>query len=139
MRSGFQLRPGSHLLEQMYTARKMAGCTINLDTWNKLESDYQKLMKNLQETGPIMYVINNNPNMNQVQQTKGESRVRVSFNPSDDTAVSVIKQKTAELINEVDALSHSTHPEFLRLKALAMTDFESAAMWAVKAATFKED
>lgn len=66
--------------------------------------------------------------------TIGEDRVRVQFNPSADDLVSRIKQKTAELID----LCHQQPPksgEEQRLWALAMTHYEDAAMWAVKAAT----
>ena len=38
------------------------------------------------------------------EQTLGEKRVRTNFNPSDDSVVSQIKQKTAELINLCDGL-----------------------------------
>ena len=63
--------------------------------------------------------------------TIGESRVRTDFNPSKQDAVSTIKQRTAELINLCEELkSHDP-----RLASLAQTEFESAAMWAVKAAT----
>lgn len=61
----------------------------------------------------------------------GEKRVRTSFNPGQHTVVESIKQKTAELINICDSLS-SQDP---RLASIAMTKYEEAAMWAVKAAT----
>jgi hypothetical protein len=70
----------------------------------------------------------------------GEDRVRVKFNPTDNSLVSQIKQKSAELI----ALCGTMKPkdgnaaqmsETLRLIALAQTHYEDAAMWAVKAAT----
>lgn len=70
----------------------------------------------------------------------GEDRVRIKFNPSDDSLVNKIKQKSAELIDLVatiaphdvkDANAGETH----RLVALAQTHYEDAAMWAVKAAT----
>lgn len=64
-------------------------------------------------------------------QTLGEYRVRVTFNPSKSDIVSQIKQKTAELIDLVDTLKDKD----ARLVALAQTEFESAAGWAVKAAT----
>lgn len=74
--------------------------------------------------------------------TLGEARVRTSFNPSDDSVVQHIKERAAELINYIDQnVNAGEHipkeglGEFVRLKALAMTDVESAAMWAVKAAT----
>jgi hypothetical protein len=69
----------------------------------------------------------------------GEDRVRTKFNPSDDSLVSQIKQKSAELIDLCE--KHKTGPggkesaEVLRLWALAQTHYEDAAMWAVKAAT----
>lgn len=70
--------------------------------------------------------------------TIGEDRVRIKFNPSDNSLVSQLKQKTAELIDLCEeARARGTPPdaESARLWALAMTQFEDAAMWAVKAAT----
>ncbi len=61
----------------------------------------------------------------------GEVRVRTSFNPSNDSIVDQIKQKSAELINLCETLKAKD----VRLASLAQTDYESAAMWAVKAAT----
>jgi hypothetical protein len=66
--------------------------------------------------------------------TIGEDRVRASFNPSKDSVVDEIKQRTAELIDMCEDLK-SFDP---RLAALAMTTYEEAAMWAVKAATTKK-
>lgn len=60
----------------------------------------------------------------------GESRVRTSFNPSQTSTVDAIKQKSAELINLCSTLNKDN-----RLSALAMTGYEDACMWAVKAAT----
>lgn len=74
--------------------------------------------------------------------TLGERRVRTEFNPSKDSAVDQIKQKTAELIDLCSRLpgpekdkGESAYAEFRRLMALAQTHYEDAAMWAVKAAT----
>ena len=61
----------------------------------------------------------------------GEDRVRIAFNPSADSVVDQLKQKTAELINLCETLK----PLDPRLAALAQTAYEEAAMWAVKAAT----
>lgn len=61
----------------------------------------------------------------------GEDRVRVKFNPSDNSLVSQIKQKSAELIDLCEQLKAKDG----RLAALAQTSYEEAAMWAVKAAT----
>lgn len=67
----------------------------------------------------------------------GEQRVRTQFNPSNGstgTLVDVIKQKSAELINLVNSIEQKGS-EHGRVKSLAMTAYEEAAMWAVKAAT----
>jgi hypothetical protein len=63
--------------------------------------------------------------------TLGETRVRTTFNPSADSVVDKLKQKSAELIDMCEQLK-SKDP---RLAALAQTAYEEAAMWAVKAAT----
>jgi len=70
------------------------------------------------------------------EKTLGERRVRVEFNPSQEGLVDQIKQKSAELINLVDCITHNPNEggEKMRLKSLAMTAYEEAAMWAVKAA-----
>jgi hypothetical protein len=67
--------------------------------------------------------------------TLGERRVRVSFNPSGNSTVDEIKKLTAELIDTCKNLQGSQSSERARCFALAMTDYESAAMWAVKGAT----
>ena len=69
--------------------------------------------------------------------------LRVCFNPSNNGLVDVIKQRTAELINlceenradAVNETSYETSSEEARCWSLAMTYYEDAAMWAVKAAT----
>jgi hypothetical protein len=65
------------------------------------------------------------------EQTIGEKRVRIGFNPSTENVVDQIKAKTAELIDLVELLK-SKDP---RLASIAQTAYEEAAMWAVKAAT----
>lgn len=82
--------------------------------------------------------------------TLGEKRIRTRFNPSNDSVVDLIKQKSAELIDLLQAVradevskTYDLTPadlqeisgEKLRLIALAQTNYELAAMWAVKAAT----
>lgn len=82
-------------------------------------------------------------------QTKGEYRVGTGFNPSGDNMVARIKRAASYLIDLIETIpipqeetplgeykrqqSHSA--EVGRLKALAQTHVEDAAMWAVKAAT----
>lgn len=76
--------------------------------------------------------------------TKGEYRVGIDFNPSSDDTVGRIKSMAAAMIDFIDGIPvpdvrdqksavHSN--EVARLKALAQTAVEDAAMWAVKAAT----
>jgi hypothetical protein len=72
--------------------------------------------------------------------TLGEYRVGINFNPSANDEVTKIKNMAAALIDAVDSIEDSsTNPiwgnEKKRLKALAMTHIEDAAMWAVKAVT----
>ena len=66
-----------------------------------------------------------------LEQTLGQKRVRAAFNPSNDSVVDLIKEKTADLIDLVEGLK-DLDP---RLAALAQTHYEDAAMWAVKMAT----
>ena len=63
--------------------------------------------------------------------TLGESRVRISFNPSKDSLVDRFKRLSAELIDLCEE-HKSLDP---RLAALAQTAYETAAMWAVKLVT----
>lgn len=83
--------------------------------------------------------------------TKGEYRVGISFNPSNDDTVARIKRAAADLIDLIETIPVPDWPEDLtseedirmdmwdnevrRLRALAQTHVEDAAMWAVKAAT----
>jgi len=81
--------------------------------------------------------------------TKGEYRVDASFNPSANGLVDQIKRHAAHLIDLIESIPVQTHSdhvggevylspqaqEIARCKALAQTEIEAAAMWAVKAAT----
>lgn len=83
-----------------------------------------------------------------MSETLGKRRVNAEFNPAKNAIVDQIKNKTAELIDLVEKLRYEIlpdnsgtgaqmevkrGPETNRLVSLAQTDFESAAMWAVKA------
>jgi hypothetical protein len=73
-----------------------------------------------------------------MEKTLGEQRVRTDFNASNSDAVAELNNDHARLIDKVKAISDATTDnEVKRLCSLAMTDLESAAMWAVKAATAK--
>jgi len=71
--------------------------------------------------------------------TKGEYRVGINFNPSADDKVGRIKSMAAQLIDMIETITtdgeNHQYIEVVRLKALAQTSVEEAAMWAVKAAT----
>lgn len=80
--------------------------------------------------------------------TVGERKVRVNINSSERAMVLQVKQKTAELIDLINDYNTTLvgefstsedlefqNKEFFRLKALAMTSYEEACMWAVKALT----
>lgn len=76
--------------------------------------------------------------------TRGEYRVGITFNPSNDDMVSNVKRAAADLIDLIDSIPVPSGPgeagamhatEVMRLKALAQTHIEDAAMWGVKAAT----
>ena len=73
------------------------------------------------------------------EMTKGEKRVGLTFNPSGDDTVALIKSQAAALIDLIEEIPSDRDSalgnEKGRLKALAQTEIESAAMWAVKAAT----
>ena len=78
--------------------------------------------------------------------TKGEYRVGITFNPSGDDMVGKIKRAAANLVDlietipvpDVNSLESAMHSnDVARLRALAQTDIETAAMYAVKAATKK--
>lgn len=62
--------------------------------------------------------------------TKGERVVRVSFNPSADNKVDVVKAKIAEVIDYV-----VENGKDQRLNSIALTQLETAAMFAVKSLT----
>lgn len=69
--------------------------------------------------------------------TLGQQRLRTGFNPSREKSVDRIKQDMATIIDEMKALGDaSVDRELQRICAIAMAELETAAMWAVKAATY---
>ena len=68
--------------------------------------------------------------------TKGGYRVGVSFNPGGHPWVNIFKAKSADLIDFMQGvMDGDANPEAKRCAAIAQTEIESAAMWAVKAIT----
>jgi hypothetical protein len=71
--------------------------------------------------------------MDNNNQSLGEKRIRVTFNPSNSDVITRIKTTFAELINECEEMkANGKNP---RECAEAQTRIEDAAMWMVKAAT----
>ena len=72
------------------------------------------------------------------EQTFGEEAVELSFNPSGDPLVEEIKRGFAVVI---DALQRERlqqrSGEKARMYSVAITEAQTAQMWAVKAATWK--
>ena len=72
------------------------------------------------------------------EQTFGQRAVGLSFNPSGDNAVAQCKQEFANVIDRMNALRISTtDPEVKRMASVAITEAQTAQMWAVKALTWK--
>jgi hypothetical protein len=71
--------------------------------------------------------------------TYGEKAVGLSFNPSGDENVQKVKELYAEIINLCnDFREGSGKGEKSRLFSIAITEAQTAQMWAVKALTFKD-
>lgn len=67
----------------------------------------------------------------------GGRAVGLTFNPSNLLSVQVIKTNYAEIINDLDqSRSDSTDSEQKRLLSIAITEAQTAQMWAVKAVTW---
>lgn len=68
----------------------------------------------------------------------GEKAVGLRFNPSNQTAVYQCKSRFAELIDQLDTRRHTdSDPEVKRLCSIAITEAQTAQMWAVKALTWE--
>jgi hypothetical protein len=69
----------------------------------------------------------------------GEKAVGLTFNPSADPAVHACKAAFAIVINQMNDLRNSSYstPEIARMCSIAITEAQTAQMWAVKAITWK--
>lgn len=68
----------------------------------------------------------------------GERAVGLTFNPSGDDAVAEAKRTCAKIIDQMHTLrGESTDPEVKRMASVAITEIQTAQMWAVKALTWK--
>lgn len=74
------------------------------------------------------------------QLTYGQKAVGLSFNPSANTEVDKCKAIFANAIDQLNDLrNETTAPEVKRMCSVAITDAQSAQMWAVKALTWKDE
>jgi hypothetical protein len=70
--------------------------------------------------------------------TFGEKAVGFTFNPSGNKDVENCKQAFAKIIDNMHNLRESTHDsEVQRMCSVAITEAQTAQMWAVKAITWK--
>ena len=73
------------------------------------------------------------------QLTFGERAVGLTFNPSGDGKVDVLKAQIAGFVDSCnDWREEATDPEAKRMYSIAITEAQSAQMWAVKAATWRK-
>ena len=70
--------------------------------------------------------------------TFGEKAVGLTFNPSGDATVNDLKLAAAEFIDICHAKGDAaTDPAVKRMYSIAITEAQTAQMWAVKAATWR--
>jgi hypothetical protein len=72
------------------------------------------------------------------EQTFGEKAVGLSFNPSGESAVDTCKRGFAAVIDQMNELrAASDNAEVKRMASVAITEAQTAQMWAVKAITWR--
>ena len=68
----------------------------------------------------------------------GEKAVGLTFNPSNDDAVAQCKAEFARVIDRMNDLRNSTdNAEVKRMASVAITEAQTAQMWAVRAITWR--
>lgn len=81
----------------------------------------------------------NPENMTQREMTYGEKAVGLTFNPSNDPKVQEVKELYAKIIDicVYEMTLGNITEEKKRLFSVAITEAQTAQMWAVKAITFR--
>jgi hypothetical protein len=70
----------------------------------------------------------------------GGKAVGLTFNPSQNENVQKLKESYADIIDHLDNVrANSVDGEVKRLCSVAITEAQTAQMWAVKAVTWKEN
>lgn len=72
--------------------------------------------------------------------TFGQQAVGLSFNPSGDDKVSMIKKQFADVIDSINDVRENSYveAEVYGMCSIAITEAQTAQMWAVKAVTWKK-
>jgi len=73
----------------------------------------------------------------EVELTYGESAVGLTFNPGNNGLVDIIKKAYACIIDNLDSMRDEGRTEKNRLISIAITEAQTAQMWAVKAVTWR--
>ena len=74
----------------------------------------------------------------QREMTFGEKAVGLTFNPSGDDDGARCKAEFAAVIDRMhDLLNTTDNPEVKRMASVAITEAQTAQMWAVKAITWR--
>lgn len=72
-------------------------------------------------------------------QSFGEKAVGLTFNPSNSHEVDKCKKEFADIIDRMNYLrEQTTSAEVKRMASVAITEAQTAQMWAVKAITWKD-
>lgn len=76
------------------------------------------------------------------EMTFGEKAVGLTFNPSGMSDVDKLKKLYAEVIDHMNDfckgyITRGDNPEMIRLCSVAITEAQTAQMWAVKAVTWR--
>lgn len=72
-------------------------------------------------------------------QSFGEKAVGLTFNPSGNIDVAEVKQAFASIIDTLDRMrGDCNNPEMARMFSIAITEAQTAQMWAVKAITWRD-
>jgi hypothetical protein len=83
------------------------------------------------------FVDDRQQNVEGAMATFGENAVGLSFNPSGNADVAEVKQAFASMIDFLhDARQTASDAEVKRMLSIAITEAQTAQMWAVKAITW---
>jgi hypothetical protein len=72
------------------------------------------------------------------EMTFGERACGMSFNPGGREDVEFIKRKFAEVVDMLNVYRIDANPEVGRMLSIAITETQTAQMWAVKAITWNK-